>query len=159
MMYDNSCANSTVVELKEIFEQHKTERIFVLGTMCAGKTTLLKQFPSAIDMDNIAFLNITEEEAEIINRKPWTKEVGDTVDKIVYRNVKVKAGQPVFGTVIVDCEVVVYLEISDGLLAKHCEKRGASLSDALNMKIEIEKDLNNHKNKGEKIFYHVPVTE
>jgi shikimate kinase len=146
-------------KLKVIFDKHKNERIFVLGTTCIGKTTLLKQFPESIDMDATAFVNITEEEAEIISRTPWTEEIGETVDRIVRRNIKVKPGQPVFGTVIVDCEVVVYLDISDELLAKRCSKRRVELSDALNMKKAIEDDWNNHKLKNDKTFYHVAVTE
>ena len=125
--------NDTANTLKAIFEKHKNERVFVLGTMCVGKSTLLELLPEGIDMDAVAFVDITEEESRIISQTPWTKEIGDTVDKIVYRNVKVKPGQPVFGTVIVDCEAVIYLDISDTLLAEHCKKRGVDLADALNM--------------------------
>jgi len=154
-----STINNTVNNLKTIFEKHKAERIFVLGTTCVGKTTLLDYFPEAIDMDAVAFIDITEAEAEIIGRTPWTKEIGDTVDNIVYRNVRVKAGQPMFGTVIVDCEVVVYLDISDAILEKHCKKRSVDLSDALQMKKAIEKDWDDHKKINEKEFYYVSMTE
>ena len=151
--------NDTVNTLKAIFEKHKTERVFVLGTMCAGKSTLLKLLPESIDMDSVAFIDITEEEAEIINQTPWTKEVGDTVDKIVYRNVIVKPGQPVFGTVIAECDVVIYLDISDALLAEHCHKRGVDFTDALSMKRAIEKDWNDHKIKSDCILYYVVMPE
>ena len=110
--------------LRAIFEKHKNERIIVLGTMCVGKTTLLKYLPEAVDMDALAFVDITDDEYRIINQSPWTEEIGDMVDYIVYRNIKVKPGQPVLGTVIVDCEVVVYLDISKALLVEHCKKRG-----------------------------------
>jgi hypothetical protein len=158
-MSGNFTINDTANTLKAIFDKHKNERVFVLGTMCVGKSTLLGLLPEGIDMDSVAFVNITEDESRIISQTPWTNEVGDTVDKIVYRNVKIKPGHPVFGTVIVDCEAVVYLDISDALLAEHCKKRGVDLADALNMKIAIEQDWNDHKNKNDRMFYYVVMAE
>lgn len=151
--------NETVNTLKAIFEKHKNERIYVLATICCGKTTLIQQIPNCVDMDSIAFINITEEEAAILNQKPWTKEVGDLVDSLVYRNVKVQPGYPVFGTVIVDCDVVIYLDIRDELLEKHCKKRGTDFTDAKKIKESIEEDWNNHKMQGDKLYYYVMMLE
>ncbi|NCA68130.1 MAG: hypothetical protein EOM87_08730 [Clostridia bacterium] len=145
--------NETINTLKAIFEKHKNERVYVLATICCGKTTLIKQIPDCIDMDSIAFVDITEEEAAIINQIPWTKEVGDMVDTLVYRNVHVQPGHPVFGTFIVDCDVVVYLDISDELLEKNYKKRGADFMDAKKIKESIKGDWNNHKAKNDKKFY------
>ncbi len=158
-MSGNFTLKETINTLEAIFERHKNERIYVLGTTCCGKSTLISQIPNCVDMDSIAFIDITAEESAIINQTPWTKEVGDMVDKIVYRNVKIQPGFPVFGTVIVDCEVVVYLDISDELLAKHCEKRGASFQDAKQMKEAIEEDWNNHKAQNSKLFYYITMLE
>lgn len=149
----------TINTLEAIFERHKNERIYVLATICCGKSTLISQIPNCIDMDSIAFKDITAEETAIISQTPWTKEVGDLVDKLVYRNVKIQPGFPVFGTVIVDCEVVIYLDISDELLAKHCEKRNASFADAKKIKEAIEGDWNNHKKQNNKSFYYVTMLE
>lgn len=52
--------------------------------------------------------------------------------------VTVKAGHPLFSLILLDCEVIVYLDISDDLLAEHCEKRGADFLDAQNVKNAIE---------------------
>lgn len=149
----------TINTLKAIFEKHKTERIYVLATICCGKTTLIQQITNCVDMDSIAFVNITDKEAAILNKTPWTKEVGDMVDSLVYRNVKVQPGHPVFGTVIVDCDVVVYLDISDELLEKHCKKRNVNFTDAIKIKEAIESDWNNHKLKNDKLFYYVTMLE
>lgn len=151
--------NETINTLKAIFEKHKEERIYVLATICCGKTTLIERIPNCVDMDSIAFVNITEEEATILNKTPWTKEVGDMVDSLVYRNVKVRPGYPVFGTVIVDCDVVVYLDINDELLKKHCKKRNADFADAKKIKEAIEDDYNNHKSMNDKLFYYVTMLE
>jgi hypothetical protein len=87
------------------------------------------------------------------------KKIGDEVDRLVYEKVKIKPGFPLFGTVILDCEAEVYLDIDDDLLMEHCKKRGASFTDAKNMKKAIEGDWNNHKEKNEKVFYYLKVTE
>lgn len=158
-MSDKFTIKETINTLNAIFEKHKNERIYVLATICCGKTTLIEKIPNCVDMDTIAFLNMTDEEAALISQTPWTKEVGDAVDRLVYKNVKIQPGHPVFGTVIVDCEVVVYLDISDELLAKHCEKRDASFTDAKNIKRAIEKDWINHKAQNNKLFYYVAMLE
>jgi hypothetical protein len=62
---------------------------------------------------------------------------------LIYKFCKVKPGCPLFTSVIVDCEAVVYLDISDELLAVHCEKRGSSFEDSKNIKEAIEGDWNN----------------
>jgi ABC-type phosphate/phosphonate transport system ATPase subunit len=151
--------NETINTLKAIFEKHRNERVCVLATMCVGKTTLLKQIPGCVDMDAEVFSQITEEESAFINQSPWTKEIGDEVDRLVYKYANIKPGCPMFGTVIVDCEAVVYLDISNELLSKHCKKREANYEDALKMKEAIDGDWNSHKEKGGKVFYYVMVTE
>ncbi|MDR1693167.1 MAG: hypothetical protein LBR72_07395 [Oscillospiraceae bacterium] len=147
----------TINTLSAIFEKYKDERVFVLATICCGKSTLVSKIPGCVDADDIAFVDITEEELEVINKTPWTKEVGDTVDSLVYRNVIVKPGFPVFGTVIVDCDIVVYLDRSEELLAEHCDKRRKSFLDAKAIKEAVEQDWNCHKELGSKRFYYVTM--
>lgn len=60
---------------------------------------------------------------------------------------------------LLDCEVVVYIDISDEILLKHCQKRGVDFNYSLQMKNEIEKDWNNHKEKNDKMFYYVAMAE
>lgn len=156
--------NETLNTLKAIFEKHKNERVCVIGTICIGKSTILNQLPeyNCEDLDAVLWPYIPEEEMELFNRlskKPWSTEMGNEVDRLIYKYAKVKSGRPLFTTVIIDCEAVVYLDISDHLLAKHCEKRGTSFEDSKKVKESIEGDWNNHKEKGNKVFYYVSVTE
>ena len=151
--------NETINTLKAIFEKHKNERICVIGTICCGKTTLLKQIPDCIDVDDELLPQLTEEEAAFINQTPWTEAIGNEVDRLIYEKIKIKPGFPLFTSVILDCEAVVYLDISNELLAGHCKKRGVSLSDALNIKEAIENDWNDHKEKDDKAFYYVTIVE
>lgn len=152
-------AQETLNALNAIFGKHKDERICVLATTCCGKTSLLRQIPGCVDLDDELWPQLTKEEAEFISQKPWTNEIGDFIDKLVYEKISVKAGHPLFTTIIVDCDVVVYLDISDKLLAEHCQKRGNSFLDAKNVKNSVEEDWNAHRKKGGKVFYYLTVTE
>lgn len=131
-------AQETINALKAIFDKHKNERICVLATTCCGKTTLLKQIPDCVDLDDELWPQLTKEEAEFISQKPWTNEIGDFIDKLVYEKIWVKIGHTFFSTIIVDCDVVICLDISDELLAEHCKKRGNNFLDAKNVKNSIE---------------------
>ncbi len=130
-----------------------------MATTCCGKTTLLKQIPGCVDLDDELWPQLTKEEAEFISQKPWTNEIGDFIDKLVYEKISVKTGHPLFTTIIVDCDVVIYLDISDELLMEHCKKRGNNFLDSKNVKKSIEEDWNNHRKKGGKTFYYLTVTE
>ena len=149
----------TINALKAIFEKHENERICVLATTCCGKTTLLRQIPNCVDLDDELWPQLTKEEADFISQKPWTHEIGDFIDKLVYEKISIKPGHPLFSTIIVDCDVVVYLDISDELLAEHCKKRGNDYADSKNVMEAVEKDWNSHREKGGKTFYYLVLTE
>lgn len=152
-------SQETINTLEAIFEKHKDERVCVLGTTCCGKTTLLKKIPNCVDMDESLWPLLSQEEIDFVCQKPWTKEIGAYFDKLIYTKVKIAKGMPMFGTVILDCEVVVYLDIADELLKAHCQERNVNFSDAKNMKEAIEIDWNNHRVKGEKKFYYLTIVE
>lgn len=161
-MVGNFGISETLNTLKAIFEKHKSERICVIGTMCCGKTTLLKQLSdhNCIDVDDEFWIQIPKEDIEILSKTPITKEIFDEIYRLVHEKITVKSGFPLFGFAILDCEVVVYLDISKQLLEEHCQKRGdTNLDDALFIKHCIEHDWNNHKVANEKTFYYVTVTE
>ena len=156
--------DETLNTLKAIFEKHKNERICVLGTICVGKSTLLNQLIgyNCVDMDAELWPNLPPEEMSLLdrlNQSPWTKETGDEIDRLTYKYLKVRPGYPMFTTVIVDCEAVVYLDINDELLAQHCEKRRVSFEDSKRIKEAVESDWDYHKAKGDKAMYYIMLTE
>ena len=63
------------------------------------------------------------------------------MDKLIRERIKIQAGQPVFGTVIIDCDLIVYLNISDELLRKRTRSRNVMYEDAKSMKDNIETQL------------------
>jgi len=155
----NFSIHDTINTLSAIFEKHKNERICVLSTTCVGKTTMIEKMPNWVDVDILLGERMTAEEIAFCGQVPWTEEIGKVYDKIMRERIKVEPGHPLFCSVILDCEVVVYIDISDKILKAHCEKRGVDFNYALQMKNEIEKDWNNHKEKNEKKFYYVAMAE
>lgn len=136
---------SYINDLKKILDQNTNKRVCVVGTSCTGKSTYLKYANNGLDMDEIIFPLLTEQEKEYVCQTPWTEEIGETMDKLVRERVKIQAGQPVFGTVILDCDLIVYLNISDDLLRKRTKSRGVNYNDAKNMKDNIEGNLEKAK--------------
>lgn len=57
-----------------------------------------------------------EEYNECVCQTPWTEEIGQTMDKLVKEKIKIKSGQPVFGTVIIDSDLIVYLNILQNVI-------------------------------------------
>lgn len=47
----------------------------------------------------------------------------------------------------------------DELLKKHCDERGVNFADAKSMKVSVEEDWNEHRIKGEKLFYYLTINE
>lgn len=152
-------AIETINTLNAIFEKHRNERICVLGTTCCGKSTLQEQIPGTVDMDEALWPQLTKEEEAYICQKPWTREIGDFTRKLVKIRVSIKAGHPLFSLILLDSDVLVYLDISDELLEEHCKKRGSNFQDAKNVKNAIEETWNNQRENSEKVFYYLYITE
>ena len=158
-MNGNFTMGDTLNTSEAIFEKHKNERICVLSTTCTGKTTMIKQKPYWVDVDDVLGKVMTSDEIAFCSQVPWTEEIGNIYDKIMFERVKVEKGHPLFCSVILDCDVVVFIDISDKNLLDHCQKKGVDFNYALQMKEEIIKDWNKYKEKNDKIFYYVVMAE
>lgn len=132
---------SIIEELNQIFESNKDKRICVLGTTCTGKSTLINELETGVDMDKEIFPLLTKEEKDYVCQTPWTKEIGKKMDELVRSKVTIKQGVPMFGTVLLDCDLIVYLHISDELLEERAKLRNADFEDAKNMQLKIEDDI------------------
>ena len=130
-----------IEELQRILEENKDKRICILGTSCTGKTTLIEQTGMGKDMDEEIFPLLTKEEEEYVCRTPWTKEIGNYMDNLVKTKLKIEPGIPLFGTVLLDCDLIVYLHINDELLKERTEKRNVDFMNAKNMQQSIEEEI------------------
>ena len=133
--------NGYIKELKDIFNNNKDKRILVIGTTCTGKSTLIKNLGIGLDMDKIIFPLLTKEESDYVCQTPWTKEIGEKMTYLVKTKLKIQQGEPLFGTVLIDCDLIVYLHISDELLKKRTELRNVDYANAKNMQTEIEEEI------------------
>ncbi|MCE7936334.1 hypothetical protein DYH10_00865 [Candidatus Saccharibacteria bacterium CPR2] len=128
-------------ELQSVLDQYKDERVVVLGGTCTGKSTLIEHLADAKDMDKLVFPLLTKDEADYVCQTPWTPEIGETMTRLTKERVKVKPGEPVFGTVVLDADRIVHLKIGDDLLRERTAARGVSFEDAKNMQQHIETEM------------------
>lgn len=134
---------SNIEELKDIFINNKDKRICVLGTTCAGKTTLINKYNLGNDMDKEIFPLLTKEEEQYVCSTPWTEEIGAKMDELVRTKLIIKPGTPMFGTVLLDCDLIIYLHINDRLLLERTKLRNVDFENAKNMQLKIEKEIKN----------------
>lgn len=140
---ENQQMDKTSLELLEIINNNYDKRIVVLGTTCTGKTTLIDKLNIGRDMDKEIFPLLTKEETDYVCSSPWTEEIGKKMDELVRTKLKSECGKPLFGTVLLDCDLIVYLHINDELLKERTQKRNADFINAKNMQIKIEKEIKN----------------
>ena len=130
-----------IEELRQIFIDNKEKRICVLGTTCTGKTTLINESNMGVDMDEEIFPLLTEEETEYVCQTPWTEEIGNKMDELVRTRLSIKPGVPMFGTVLLDCNLIIYLHITDELLLERTKSRNVDFNNAKNMQLKIEEEI------------------
>ena len=130
-----------IEQLKTIFEQNKEKRICVLGTTCTGKTTLINKTNIGLDMDKEIFPLLTKEETDYVCQTPWTEEIGNKMDELVRTKLKTQPGTPLFGTVLLDCDLIIYLHINDELLQERTRLRNTDFNNAKNMQKKIEEEI------------------
>lgn len=134
--------NLTEEKILKIFNDNYDKRICVIGTTCTGKSTIINNTGMGVDMDSEIFPLLTKEEKDYVCSDPWTEEIGKTMDELVRNRLSIKVGFPMFGTVLLDCDLIVYLHISDELLEKRCNLRNANFKNAKNMQEKIVKEIN-----------------
>lgn len=102
---------------------------------------MLSSIPGARDQDKEVFPKLTKEQSEYVCQKPWTEEIGRAMTGFVREHVKSAAGRPVFGTVVIDCDLIIILKISDELLRERTANRGVEFSDAKGMQAQLELEV------------------
>ncbi len=129
--------------LIQLFNENSDKRICVLGTTCTGKSTIIDESNIGLDMDNEIFPLLTKEETDYVCSTPWTEEIGEKMDELVRTKLSIKPGVPMFGTVLLDCDLIVYLHISDELLLERTKLRNVDFLNAKNMQQKIEIEIRN----------------
>ena len=130
-----------IENIQKIFCENKNKRICVLGTTCTGKTTLINKLGIGQDMDKLIFPLLTPEESNYVCQTPWTEEIGKKMDELVRTKLTIKPGIPLFGTVLLDCDLIIYLHIDDELLLERTTLRNVDFENAKNMQSKIEQEI------------------
>ena len=89
-------------------------------------------------MDEEIFPLLTAEEKEYICRTPWTDEIGKKMNELVRTKLSIKPGVPMFGTVLLDCDLIVYLHINDELLFERTKLGNVNFENAKNMQQKLK---------------------
>jgi dephospho-CoA kinase len=135
--------------LQDLLDRYKDKRVLVVAPPGAGKSTLLQHIKEGVDMD-IIFDTMPEEAkafamqrenqySDIETRKiRYTQKeyiVGDPQSAVdlelsnsffttyVNEHMKIQPGRPVFGTKVIDCDVIVYLKLSDKIYKNRLDSR------------------------------------
>jgi len=146
--------NKTIDELYsqviKILEENSDKRVIILGTTCTGKTTLLKKvknkFTGAEDRDELMLKMLDKKDSEYArktNFRHWPKKLSDKATKIIREKIKVEPGKPIFGTEVLDCDLIIYLKINDLLLRKRTIARKVDFNYAKNLQKVIETEIKN----------------
>lgn len=134
---------ASIGNLLTIYNQNIDKRICVLGTTCTGKTTLINELNIGLDMDKEIFPLLTKEEVDYVCSTPWTEKIGEKMNQLVRTKLSIRPGIPMFGTVLLECDLIVYLHISDELLLERTKLRNADFMNAKNMQNKIENEIKN----------------
>jgi len=123
---------------------HADQRVAILGPPCVGKSTILRHMPEALDMDTILFPRLSPAEKQSVFRKPWSPSVGKEMRRLACSKIVVSPGQPVFATVVLEVDFIIYLKIDDGLLQKRVmlrQDRPQSFEDVKGIQKQLEADI------------------
>lgn len=63
------------------------------------------------------------------------------MDELVRDKLSIRPGSPMFGTVLLDCDLIIYLHINDELLLERTKLRDADFINAKNMQKKIEEEI------------------
>jgi len=142
-MKNNKINNERIIHrLRTIFAENADKRICVVGVSCTGKSTLLRDLPECVDGDSIVWDTLPEDVYEKLSRSPtpWDEETLNTWKEwYIKADFDIKPGQPVISVWVEDCDLVVYLTLSESEYLKRVTMRGRNVKEMLKQRAELDK--------------------
>ena len=168
--------------LESLLEKYKDKRVLVLAPPSVGKSTILQHIEGGVDLDMV-FDDMPEEfKRHVLHHEhPFMfidgdrktvkyaekefdstsdehqaplKETTELLTEYTKSKISIEAGRPVFGSTLVDSDVVIYLKISEEELKKRIESRNtntyrlAQHERVKSIKNNLEADLERLKSEG-----------
>jgi hypothetical protein len=137
--------------LGRVLERYEDRRVLVLAPPCSGKSTLLQHIENGIDMDEVfdtmpqdlrryvlhheypfMFTNGDRETIKYTERRfivgdseseKYLRATTDALASYTQEHIKITPGYPVFGTSLIDADVIIYLKLSDVALDLRLQSR------------------------------------
>jgi hypothetical protein len=168
--------------LQSILLQHSDKRVLILGAPCSGKSTLLQHIKEGVDMDVVfdkmpkkfkryvlhqenPFMYIDGDKKTVkftergfltdsIEDMSYLQKTTNYLTNFVNLYTKIIPGRPVFGTCVIETDVIVYLNISDDILEQRIDSRSSKTHRPLQkdrvfaVKSIIEKSVDEARDKG-----------
>lgn len=168
--------------LESLLEKYKDKRVLVLAPPSVGKSTILQHIKDGIDLDVVfddmpeefkrrvlhrenpfmfidgdkKTLKYTEKEFDPINdaHQAHLRETTELLAEYTQDKVNIKAGRPAFGSILVDSDVIIYLNISEEELKKRIESRNINTHRLVQLerikaiKSNLESDLDRLRSEG-----------
>jgi len=145
--------------IQNILLSYASKRVAILGPPCAGKSTILRHISEALDMDVVLFPQLSAAEKQVVFRKPWSPSIGREMKHLARSRITVSPGHPVFATVVLEVDFIVYLKIDDGLLKKRIARRQQDRQQAFNDVKGIQEQLEADILRSGIPFIEFPITE
>ena len=133
-----------IQKLNHIFKTHADKRILVLGTTCAGKSTLVEHFPESRDQDDICWALLPKELEKKLSGGPWTEELVNAWNNHVenaIRIVEIEPGRPLFAGSFFKSDIIIYLNVNEKTLRERTKKRGMTYETASDYNDVIKEKL------------------
>lgn len=168
--------------LESLLEKYKDKRVLVLASPSVGKSTILQHMKDGVDLDMVfddmpeefkrrvlhhenpfmfidgdkKTLKYTEKEFDQNNdaHQAHLRETTELLVEYTQDKVNIEAGRPAFGSMLVDSDVIIYLNISEEELKKRIESRNINthrlvqLERVRAIKNNLEADLDRLKSEG-----------
>lgn len=137
--------------LTDIMDKYDDQRVLVIAPPCAGKSTLLQHIPNGIDMDMVfdampaefrryvlhheypfMYIDGDRETVKYTERpyisgnsesESYLRATSDDLARYINEQIKIMPGQPVFGTSLIETDVIVHLKLSDDTLDMRLHSR------------------------------------
>ena len=136
---EKNMMKANIDNLLTTFKKNRNKRICVLSTTCTGKIALMNKLNIGLDIDKQIFPLLTKKEVDYVCSTPQTEKIGQKMDEFVRTKLSINLGAPMFGIVLLDCDLIVYLHINEELFLEGTKLRNVDFKNVKIYKLKQNK--------------------